>query len=90
VIVNKDGTVDTLATNGDRTHATINVSDPNNVYGTSITHLGNPGGIQRRYPDGSTSTQVTIQGRLANGVIAGTYSDKFQTGQFQRTVEPGK
>jgi Caspase domain len=90
VFVNKDGTIDTVALNGDRTHATINVSDPNNVYGSSITHLGKPGGIQRTYPDGSISTQVTIQGRLANGVITGTYYDKFQTGQFQWSVEPGK
>lgn len=90
VTINKDGTIDTLATNGDRTHATISVADPNNVTGTSITHLGIQGGIQRRYPDGSTSTQVTIQGRLSSGVINGTYSDKFQTGQFQWTVAPGK
>jgi len=90
VVVNQDGTIDTVATNGDRTHATINISDPNNVNGSSITHLGKPGGIQRTYPDGSISTQVTIHGRLANGVITGTYYDKFQTGQFQWSVEPGK
>jgi Caspase domain len=88
VTINSDGTVDTLATNGDRTHATLNVSDPNNVSGTSITHLGIVAGIQRRYPDGSTSTRVTLQGRLANGKITGTYSDKFQTGQFEWSVAP--
>ncbi|HYL70312.1 MAG TPA: hypothetical protein VEY89_03315, partial [Candidatus Dormibacteraeota bacterium] len=88
VTINGDGTVDTLATNGDRTHAIVNVSDPNNVTGTSITHLGAPGGVQRRYPDGSISTQVTFQGRLANGVINGTWSDRFQSGQFQWTVAP--
>ena len=90
VTVNADGTVDTLATNGDRTHATINVSDPNNIQGTSITHLGSLGGMQRRYPDGSTSTKVTLQGRLADGKISGTYYDKFQTGQFEWTVVPGR
>ena len=90
VTVNADGTIDTLATNGDRTHATINVSNPNNVQGTSITQLGNLGGLQRRYPDGSTSTQVTIQGHLADGKITGTYYDKFQTGQFEWTVATGR
>jgi Caspase domain len=88
VTINSDGTLDTLATNGDRTHATLNVSDANNVSGTSITHLGSVGGVQRRYPDGSTSTQVTFRGRLANGKITGTYYDKFQTGQFEWTVAP--
>jgi caspase domain-containing protein len=90
VTINPDGTVDTLATNGDRSHATVNVSDPNSVYGTSVTHLGNLGGVQRRYPDGSTSAQVTLQGRLAGGKITGTYYDKFQSGQFEWTVAPAK
>ncbi|MHB8722372.1 MAG: caspase family protein [Steroidobacteraceae bacterium] len=42
--------------------------------------------IQRRYPDGSTSTQVTSQGRLLNGVVSGTWYDKFQSGRFQLTL----
>lgn len=86
VTVNGDGTVDTLATNGDRTHATLNISDPDNVSGTSVTHLGVLNGVQRRYPDGSISTRVTLSGRLANGKITGTWYDKFQTGQFEWTV----
>jgi uncharacterized caspase-like protein len=86
ITINSDGTVDTVAANGDRTHATLNVADPNNVTGTSVTHLGVFNGIQRRYPDGSTSTEVTLQGKLANGKISGTYYDKFQTGQFEWTV----
>jgi uncharacterized caspase-like protein len=90
VTVNVDGSIDTLATTGDRTHAVLNISDPNNVTGTSVAHLGVMNGVQRRYPDGSTSTQVTLQGRLANGKITGTYSDKYQTGQFEWTVEAGK
>jgi hypothetical protein len=88
VTVNKDGSIDTDAPNGDRVHATLNISDPSNVVGTAVTHLGIQGGVQRRYPDGSVSTQVTIQGRLATGVITGTYYDKFQSGQFQWTVAP--
>src|SRR6185437_3168080 len=83
VVINGDGTVDTLATNGDRTHATVNVSDPENVPGTSVTHLGVVNGVQRRYPDGSISTRVTFGGRLANGKVTGTWYDKFQTGQFE-------
>ncbi len=90
VVINGDGTVDTLATNGDRTHATVNVSDPENVTGTSVTHLGVVNGVQRRYPDGSISTRVTFSGRLANGKVTGTWYDKFQTGQFEWTVGPSQ
>ena len=90
VTVNADGTVDTLATNGDRTHATVDVSDPEHVTGSSVTHLGVMNGVQHRYPDGSVSTQVTLSGRLANGKITGTWYDKFQTGQFEWTIARGQ
>jgi len=88
VAINADGSIDTVATNGDRTHATLNVSDPDKITGTSVTHLGVMNGVQRRYPDGSISTRVTLSGRLANGKITGTWYDKFQTGQFEWTVGP--
>ena len=89
-VVNKDGSVDSVNNFGDRSHGTITSTDPNNIVSTSISHLGMQGGIQRRYPDGSTSTQVTSQGRLVNGVVTGTWYDKFQNGQFQMNVGTGK
>jgi Caspase domain len=88
VTVNADGTIDSLTVTGDRTHGTLNLSDPNNVTVNAVTHLGNVYGVQIRYPDGSTSTQATLTGRLANGKISGTWSDKFQHGQFEWTVGP--
>jgi Caspase domain len=88
--VNSDGSVDSVNSYGDRSHGTMISSDPNNIVGTSISHLGIQGGIQRRYPDGSTTTQVTSQGRLINGVVSGTWYDKYQTGKFQMTVGGGK
>jgi len=89
VTVNKDGSVDTFTSvTGDRGHSTLEISDSNHVHGTALVHLGSVGGIQRRYPDGSTSTQVTFEGQLEHGIIHGTYYDKFQTGQFEWTVAP--
>lgn len=88
--INPDGSVDSVNDFGDRGHGTINSTDPNNIVSTVISRLGNLGGIQRRYPDGSISTQVVSQGRLINGVVTGTWYDKFQTGQFQMTVGDGK
>jgi hypothetical protein len=89
-IINQDGRVDSLNDFGDRSHGTMDASDPNNIVTKAISHLGAVGGIQRRYPDGSTSTQVISQGKLINGVATGTWSDKFQSGQFQMTVDDGK
>ena len=89
-IINKDGTVDSTNDFGDISHGKLNSADPNNITSTSISHLGTMGGIQRRYPDGSTSTQVTSQGRLVNGIFTGTWHDKFQNGQFQVTVPEGQ
>jgi len=84
--INKDGSIDSMNDYGDRAHATIDSSDQNGFTTMAISHLGVFNGIQRRYPDGSTSTQVISQGRLLNGVISGTWHDKFQAGQFQVTV----
>lgn len=86
-IVNPDGSVDTLNDFGDRGHGTINTADPNNIIGKATVHLGMFGGVQRRYPDGSTTTEVSSQGRLVNGVVSGTWHDRFQSGQFQLNVE---
>jgi hypothetical protein len=88
-IINKDGSIDSVNDYGDRTHAIMNSTDPNNITSTGIVHLGIFRGIQRRYPDGSTSTQATSQGRLINGVISGTWYDKFQAGQFQMYAGTG-
>jgi hypothetical protein len=89
-IVNKDGSVDAGNDFGDHSHGSFNTSDPNNIVGTAINHLGIFGGIQRRYPDGSTSTQVDSQGRLINGVMTGTWHDKFQSGTFQMPLDGGR
>jgi hypothetical protein len=88
-IINKDGSVDSVNDYGDRSHGTMTTTDPSNITGTAISRLGMFGGIQRRYPDGATSTQVISQGRLINGVVSGTWYDKYQTGQFQMNVGTG-
>jgi hypothetical protein len=88
-IINKDGSVDSVNDYGDRSHGTLTSTDPSNITSTAISRLGTFGGIQRRYPDGATSTQVISQGRLTNGVVSGTWYDKYQTGQFQMNVGTG-
>jgi uncharacterized caspase-like protein len=84
--INKDGSIDCADAFGNRSHAVIDVSDPNNITGKQATHLGFMNRVQMRYPDGSTDTEVTIQGKLVNNEITGTWYDKFQHGEFGWTV----
>ena len=86
VVVNQDGTIETFDQLGNRSHATLNLSDPEHVSGIGITQLGKINGTQSRYPDGTTSTTVTLKGKLVNGVISGTWFDRFQNGTFNWTV----
>jgi uncharacterized caspase-like protein len=84
--INKDGSIDCVDAFGNRSHAVINLSDPNNITGKQFTHLGFMNNVQLRYPDGSTDTEVTLQGKLVNNEITGTWHDKFQHGEFGWTV----
>ena len=84
--INKDGSIDCWDAFGNRSHAVINLSDPNNITGKQATHLGFMNNAQMRYPDGTTDTEVTIQGKLINNEITGTWYDKFQHGEFGWTV----
>jgi uncharacterized caspase-like protein len=88
-VVGPDGSLDSVNEFGDHSHGIFSATDPNHVVTQAIVHLGITGGIQRRYPDGSTSTQLTSQGRLINGILSGTWSDRFQFGQFQINMGTG-
>jgi hypothetical protein len=87
--INADGTAESANAYGDRGHGKINFSDPNNITSVTTTHLGVFLGVQRRYPDGSASAETLSQGRVVNGVISGTWHDKYQLGQFQMTPGAG-
>ena len=82
-IINRDGSVASVNDYGDRSHGTMSSTDPNNITSTAISRLGMFGGVQRQYPDGATSTQVTSQGRLINGVISGSWYDNIRPGSFK-------
>jgi uncharacterized caspase-like protein len=72
-----------VGSNGVRVAGNLNTSNPANVTGIGTTLLPRMLGlIQSKYPDGSTSTVITIRGRIVNGVLQGQFSDKFETGQL--------
>lgn len=84
--INKDGSIDAADVFGNRSHAVLDLSDPNNITGKQATHLGFMNNAQMRYPDGTTDTEVSIQGKLSGNEITGTWHDKFQHGEFGWTV----
>jgi hypothetical protein len=86
ITINRDGSIDATDAFGNRSHAIIDLSDPNNITGKQATHLGFMNRAQMRYPDGSTDTEVTLQGKLVGNEITGTWHDKFQHGEFGWTV----
>lgn len=90
VIVNRDGSLDVSDANGTHQHAVFDLSDPNNVTGSSVCTLGRLNGVQIRYPDGTMSTHIAFKGKLQNGQIVGTWHDPYQFGNFGWTVMPSR
>jgi hypothetical protein len=83
VSFNQRGGFEYVGNNGVRVTGVLNLSNPANVTGFGTTYLPRLLGlIAPKYPDGSTSAQLTIRGRIVNGVLQGQFFDKFETGQL--------
>ena len=83
IVVNRDGTFLYRGTNGVILRGAMNLTDPDSVTGTGTAYQPKARGlILMKYPDGSTSTAVTLRARLVNGMLQGQYANKFETGQF--------
>jgi uncharacterized caspase-like protein len=83
MVLNNDGSFFYRGSNGIVLRGTMNLSNPNNITGTGIAVMPKAlGFLQTRYPDGSTSTPVTMRARVVNGMLEGQYVDKFETGLF--------
>ncbi len=82
-VLNRDGTFEYRGSDGARLRGTLNLSNPKNIVGTGVSALGKKYGIvQTKYPDGTWSTQVQLRGRVADGVLHGEYTDRYETGVF--------
>ena len=85
--IHADSSFDYESSNGNRMRGTLLLTDPANVSGTAMSSLPRGfGRAQRRFPDGTTSTAVQLQGRVGDGKFQGTYRTKFETGEFVVTV----
>ena len=81
--LNRDGTFEYRGSDGARLRGLLNVSNPKSIVGSGTSTLGKKYGIlQTKYPDGTWSTQVQLRGRVADGVLHGEYTDRYETGIF--------
>jgi hypothetical protein len=87
--LSNDGAFEMRSANGNGVRGKLNLSDPNQVYGTGVAFLGKRLGMPMKYPGGSTTAQVTLRGSISNGKFQGQYVEKSQTGQFLFTLAPG-
>jgi uncharacterized caspase-like protein len=83
MVVNNDGSFFYRGANGIVLRGALNLANLNDITGTGTAVMPKALGIlQTKYPDGSTTTAVTLRARVVNGVLQGQYADRFETGQF--------
>jgi hypothetical protein len=69
--------------NGVRVSGKMDLSRPDNVTGTgTITQPRVLGVPLMRYPDGSTSTHMTLRGKIVNGQLQAQFTDPFEKGEL--------
>ncbi len=84
IAIAADGTFRYDGANGVVLRGTLNIGDPNAVAGTGMsTQPKKMGIIPQRFPDGSISTPVRLEGKIINGVLQGQYATKFESGLFK-------
>ncbi len=67
--------------NGVKVRGNLDFSSPDRVTGTGVVTQPKVLGVALlRYPDGSTSTTMTIRAQVVGGKLQGQYSDPFETG----------
>ena len=81
--LNRDGTFEYRGGDGARLRGILNVANPKSIVGSGTSTLGRKYGIvQTKYPDGTSSAQVQLRGRVAEGFLHGEYTDRYETGIF--------
>ena len=85
--VSPDGTFVYEAANGAALRGTLDLSNPAAVSGRGLaTRPKKLGLIPERYPDGTTTTAVLLDGKVVNGVVQGQWKTKFDHGLFSFTL----
>lgn len=81
LVLQRNGDFQYLGTNGVKVRGTLDFSAPDRVTGTATVTQPQVLGVPLiRYPDGSSSTNMTIRGQIVAGKLQGQFSDPFETG----------
>jgi hypothetical protein len=81
MLIERNGDFLYTGTNGVKVRGNLNFSVPDRVTGTAVVTQPKVLGVPLiRYPDGSSSTTMTIRGQIVGGKLQGQFSDPFETG----------
>ena len=83
IVLERNGDFEYTGTTGVKVSGNLDFSAPDQVTGMgTVTQPKVLGVPLLRYPDGSSSTHVTIRGKIVNGKLQGQYSDRFEKGEL--------
>lgn len=81
VVVQGNGDFEYTGTTGVKVRGNLDFSSPAHVTGTGTVTQPKVLGVPLiRYPDGSSTTSMTIRGQIVGGKLQGQFSDPFETG----------
>ncbi len=81
MVLEQNGNFQYTGTNGVKVRGNLDLSVPERVTGTGVVTQPKVLGVPLiRYPDGSSSTTMTIRGQIVGGKLQGQFSDPFETG----------
>lgn len=83
MVLERNGDFEYTGTNGVKVRGNLDFSVPDRITGTATATQPKVLGVPlMRYPDGSSSTNMTIRAQIVGGKLQGQYSDKFETGML--------
>ena len=81
LVLERNGDFLYTGSNGVKVRGRLDFSAPDRVTGTATVTQPKVLGVPLvRYPDGSSSTSMTIRAQIVDGKLQGQYSDRFETG----------
>ena len=83
IVLERNGNFEYTGNNGVKVRGNLDFSVPDRITGTATATQPKVLGVPLiRYPDGSSSTSMTIRAQIVDGKLQGQYSDRFETGML--------
>jgi hypothetical protein len=83
LVLSANGDFDATGSNGVKARGSLDLSRSDKIQGTATVTQPKVLGVPiARYPDGSSTTTITIRAQIVGGMLRGHYSDAFETGEI--------